>query len=313
MILTVTFNPAIDKTAEVNHLVSGGLNRLFNVRQDAGGKGINVSKTLKALGTDSTATGFLAGDAGKTIETALEARGIPADFVWADGQTRTNLKVLDEDMALTELNEPGPAVNEEQIEELMKKIEDLAGEGSWVVLSGNVGPGVSKEIYRVMIERLKKKGIRCILDADGELFREGIKAGPYAIKPNRYELAQYFGMDEENLDLCTLIRLARKLLNDETKLVAVSMGTDGSVFITEDGIISAPALKIDYQSAVGAGDAMVAAMTDGLNKNMDLQDLVRWAVAVSAGACTTQGTQPAELPVVEELAKRVEMKVWEEK
>lgn len=312
MIITVTFNPAIDKTAEVGELVVGGLNRLSNVRQDAGGKGINVSKTLKSLGTKSLAAGFLGGAAGRFIETSLDEQGIDHSFVWVDGTTRTNLKVLNSRMELTELNEPGPEVNKKNIDELIEKIMERADENSYVVLSGNVGPGVPDDVYKIIINALKAKQIRVILDADGSLFREGIKAGPYAIKPNRFELGQYFDIDEDELDNKKLIELGRRLLNDNTKLVAISMGTDGSIFITADEVITAKALKIDYQSAVGAGDAMVAAIADGLAKNMSLTDLVTWAVAVSAGACTTQGTQPAKLETVLELRERVEYTPWEE-
>lgn len=305
MIITVTFNPAVDKTAEVNTLIVGGLNRLFNVRQDAGGKGINVSKTLKALGTSSLAVGFLGGSAGTFIEQALEKAGIASHFVHVNGNTRTNLKVLNAQMELTELNEPGPQISADQIEDLIRVILSDAKENDLVILSGNVAPGVPDDVYALIIERLREKKIRCILDADGALFRKGIKAGPYAIKPNRYELAQYFGLPEDELTTEKMVELGSRFLNEDTRLVAISMGIEGSLFLSADEVISAPALKIDYQSSVGAGDAMVAAIADGLEKGMSLPDLVSWAVAVSAGACTTQGTQPAELSVVEELRSRV--------
>lgn len=309
MITTVTFNPAVDKTAEVTQFVVGGLNRLFNIRQDAGGKGINVSKTLKALGTSSLAAGFLGGSAGAFIEQALEKSGIETRFIQVAGNTRTNLKVLNEEMELTELNEPGPEVNPEKIDELISQLLEDADKNDLVILSGNVGPGVNPDVYRNMIERLREKKIRCILDADGALFQNGIKARPYAIKPNRFELAQYFGLNESDLNTDKLIELGRNFLNEDTRLVAISMGIEGSLFITEDEVISSSALKIDYQSAVGAGDAMVAAIADGIEKNMKLADLVKWAVAVSAGACTTQGTQPASLETVLELEKQVRPEV----
>lgn len=306
MIITVTFNPAVDKTAEVKELVVGGLNRLSNVRQDAGGKGINVSKTLKALETPSLAAGFLGGSTGAFIEQALQKAGIETRFIQVEGQTRTNLKVLNEEMELTELNEPGPAVSHEKIEELIALILEEADEQDLVVLSGNVGPGVDPDVYRTIIERLKEKKIRCILDADGALFHNGIQAGPYAIKPNRFELAQYFALDEKEMTIEKMTELGRTFLNDETRLVVISMGIDGSLFVSEEEVIACPALKIEYQSSVGAGDAMVAAIADGIEKKMNLADLARWAVAISAGACMTQGTQPASLETVRELVKQVQ-------
>lgn len=156
MILTVTFNPAIDKTAQVDELIVGGLNRLQNVRQDAGGKGVNVSKTIRALGFDSVCTGFLAGAGGRMIEDALDELRIANQFVWVEGNTRTNLKVLNKDMVLTELNEAGPRIEPEDVDALIALIEKTAKPGSIVVLSGNVSPGVESDIYRRMIDDLKQ-------------------------------------------------------------------------------------------------------------------------------------------------------------
>ena len=113
MIITVSMNPAIDKTVEVSRLLPGGLNRILKVEYDAGGKGINVSKTIRELGGESIATGFLGGNAGKTIENVLNERNIQNDFIWVDGETRTNTKVFEENGEVTELNEPGPIIGEE--------------------------------------------------------------------------------------------------------------------------------------------------------------------------------------------------------
>ena len=308
MIITVTFNPAVDKTAKVTTLVPGGLNRLSNVRQDVGGKGINVSKTIHALHCHSIATGFIAGNTGQFIQNSLNELGIDSRLIEVPGETRTNLKVLDRNMELTELNEPGPAVDKQAIDELLTSIEAMAQDNTWVVLSGNVGGQVDKSIYRSMIERFRQSGIHCVLDADGELFREGIQAGPAVIKPNRHELAEYFSVDE-NMDDATVVELASRFLNDDTKLVVVSMGIDGSIFITRDEVLRFGALSIDYRSAVGAGDAMVAAITVGMEQNLPLEELATLAVATSAGACMSEGTSPADYDTVLALQERVTIRI----
>lgn len=306
MIVTVTFNPAIDKTALVDTLVVGGLNRLRDVRQDAGGKGVNVSKTLLALGSNSFATGFLAGSSGRVIEDSLDHLGIENEFVWVEGNTRTNLKVLNAKMELTELNEPGPYVEMEDVQALVELIKKKADLSSYVVLSGNVSPGVKNTIYKEMIASLKESGIRVLLDADGELFKEGIQAKPYAIKPNRFELAQYFGVREpESLEDTVL--LGEKLLNDQTRLVVISMGGEGALFLSEEAFLYCPVLPIDLKSSVGAGDAMVAAMALGLENKLSLEELAILCMATSAGACTTEGTQPARLEVIEDLKDLVQI------
>lgn len=306
MIITVTFNPAIDKTAEVDTLHVGGLNRLCNVRMDAGGKGVNVSKTIQALGGKTLCTGFLAGNSGEYIQSILQDMQIESDFVWVEGATRTNLKVLDDQRELTELNEAGPYIQGEQIQALMDKILSLCDETTLVVLSGNVSPGVEKSIYRDMIYKIKEKKASVILDADGELFKEGIQAHPMIIKPNKYELALHFGMGKDftNQDI---IQKAKGLLNEETKLVVVSMGGEGSIFLSKDGVYQANALSIQAHSSVGAGDAMVAAIAYASEQEYALEDLIRLAVATSAGAVMTEGTNPASKEVVENLMKQVQI------
>lgn len=306
MIITVTFNPAIDKTAEVDTLHVGGLNRLCNVRMDAGGKGVNVSKTIHALGGKTLCTGFLAGNSGEYIQSILQDMQIESDFVWVEGATRTNLKVLDNQRELTELNEAGPYIQKEQIEALMDKILSLCDETTLVVLSGNVSPGVEKSIYRDMIYKIKEKQASVILDADGELFKEGIQAHPMIIKPNKYELALHFGMDE-NFTNQDIIEKAKGLLNEETKLVVVSMGGEGSIFLSKDGVYQANALSIQAHSSVGAGDAMVAAIAYASEQGYEVEDLIRLAVATSAGAVMTEGTNPASKEVVENLMKQVQI------
>lgn len=312
MIITVTFNPAIDKTAQLDHtLVAGGLNRLRNITMDAGGKGVNVSKTIQALGGKTLCTGFLAGSSGEFIKTKLGELGITHDFVQVDGDTRTNLKVLDENMELTELNEAGPQINPQHIENLTQRILAHCDQDTLVVLSGNVSLGVDTHIYEKLIYAIREKGARAILDADGALFAHGILARPAFIKPNKYELALHFHMPE-NASNKEIVTKAKTLLNEDTTLVVVSMGKEGSIFITADHTYQAQALNIQAHSSVGAGDAMVAAITYAMTQNMDMQDVIRLAVATSAGAVMSEGTKPAEKAVVEKLMKDVVITTWED-
>lgn len=136
MIVTVTMNPAIDKTVDIDRLQHGGLNRIQKVEYDAGGKGINVSKTIQELGGTSVATGFLGGNAGRTIESVLNDKGIQNDFITVDGETRTNTKVFEQTGEVTELNEPGPMISDGQIGQLMEKLEGYANAQTLFILAG---------------------------------------------------------------------------------------------------------------------------------------------------------------------------------
>lgn len=304
MIVTVTMNPAIDKTVEIEKLFPGGLNRIKKVEYDAGGKGINVSKTIRELGGESIATGFLGGNTGKAIASVLEQKGIRHDFVYVEGETRTNTKVFEECGTVTELNEPGPTISKEQIAELMGKLSGYAKPGTLFVLSGSTPGDVDKQIYARIIRLVHERGAEVLLDADGELFRNALLEGPDMIKPNRDELKEYAGCDitaskEE------LLKQIRDLKEKGTKTVVLSMGKEGALFAYDGYEVRCPALKVKAHSTVGAGDAMVAAMAYAFDKKLSREKTVRLCMAASAGAVTTVGTKPPCLELVEKLMHQV--------
>lgn len=304
MIITVCMNPAIDKTVEIERLVAGGLNRIQKVERDAGGKGINVSKTIHELGGKSIATGFLGGSAGRVIEAVLKEKEIGCDFVYVNGETRTNTKVFEESGAVTELNEPGPDISEEKLQELLDKLEGYAKEDTLFVLSGSIPKGVDKEIYGKIITLVHKKGSKVLLDADGELFRKALPAAPDMIKPNRVELEEYAGLGHQATKE-ELKELAEKFLQQGVETVAVSMGKSGAMFFWDEFAAECPALCVKAHSTVGAGDAMVAALAYAWERKLDREETIRLCMAVSAGAVTTVGTKPPCKELIEQLKKQV--------
>lgn len=304
MIITVTMNPAIDKTVEIETLVPGGLNRISKVEYDAGGKGINVSKTICELGGESIATGFLGGNAGKTIVSVLNDKQIKNDFIWVDGETRTNTKVFEQRGAVTELNEPGPDIKKEQIEALLKKLEDMADENTMVVLAGSIPKGVEKNIYAVITERVHAKGAKVLMDADGELFQKALEAGPDIIKPNRDELEEYAGLSKKTSQVA-LLEQAEKLKDKGIESVVISMGKNGALFSIGNKKANCKAVEVKAHSTVGAGDAMVAALSYAWDKNLSEEETIRLCMAASAGAVTTVGTKPPKKSLVDELQEKV--------
>lgn len=306
MIVTVTMNPAIDKTVEIDTLMPGGLNRIKKVEYDAGGKGINVSKTICELGGESIATGFLGGNAGQMIENVLNDWKIQYDFIWVDGETRTNTKVFEQNGSVTELNEPGPNISGEQINMLLEKLEKLADENVLFVLSGSVPKGVDKEIYAEITRLVHRKGAKVLVDADGELFRKALEAEPDMIKPNRTELEEYAKLDYR-ASKEELFEIAEGLQKKGIGKVAVSMGKSGALFVIGNKKISSPALSVKAHSTVGAGDAMVAALSYAWDQNMDEDETVKLCMASSAGAVTTIGTKPPSRSLVDDLMKQVKI------
>lgn len=304
MIVTVTMNPAIDKTVDIDRLQHGGLNRIQKVEYDAGGKGINVSKTIKELGGTSIATGFLGGNAGRTIESVLNEKGIQNDFIMVDGETRTNTKVFEQTGEVTELNEPGPKISEEQMARLIEKLEGYADAQTLFILAGSIPNGVDKGIYGEITRRVHAHGAKVLLDADGELFRNALDAGPDMIKPNRVELEEYAGFDYR-ASIEELLGMARSLKSKGIETVAVSMGKSGAMFVRDGYEVKCPALTVKAHSTVGAGDAMVAALAYAWEKRLDDEKTVRMCIATSAGAVTTTGTKPPTRALVDELMQQV--------
>ncbi len=303
MIVTVTMNPAVDKTIEIPSLEVGGLNRITSVTQDAGGKGINVSKTIKALGGSSIATGFLGGKAGKWIASELEALDIETDFLFVDGETRTNTKVLETGGPITELNESGVVIDEDALTALLEKLEGYAKPDTLFVLSGSIPQGVPKDIYGTITQRVHQAGGQVLVDADGALFAQSLPAIPDMIKPNREELAGF--LQTKDITETHLLTLAQEFIAKGISQVSISMGGNGAMIVTKDRQVRCPVLQIEASSTVGAGDAMVAAMAHSWETKLDFENMVALCMATSAGACTTVGTKPPTLEVVNQLKQQV--------
>lgn len=306
MIYTLTLNPAIDKTVYVDKLVVDKLNRVKESHKDAGGKGINVSRVLKILGTESIATGIIAGSSGQYIVEEMIKSNIDTRFINIPGETRTNLKIVGDDRGLTEVNEPGPKITKEEEKLFVDNLLSMVKKNDVVVMSGSVTTNVDKNIYYTLTKALIDLECKVILDADGELFDAGVKAKPTLIKPNSFELCQYFGV-EETCDTDTLVELAKRLLNTGIEYVIVSLGGDGALFLSDKGIYRVKALKVSVGSTVGTGDAMVAGLTKAMAENYNYIDMIKLAVGTSAGAVTTKGTGSAKIEVINDLIKKVNL------
>lgn len=299
MIKTVTMNPAIDKTMEIDNFRIGAVNRISSIRLDAGGKGINVSKTIKALGGSSLAAGVLAGSNGEYIKSYLDHMGIDNDFLFVKGETRTNVKIVDKLKGTnTDINEPGADLSAEDLSLMEKKIFSDINSDSILVISGSIPANVSESIYQEWTERGKKAGARVLLDSDGELLREGIKAGPYLVKPNIRELERLFGRKLDSRD--EIVETAKRLLETGVEIVVVSLGADGAVFVNRNKVIYSEALMVDVKSTVGAGDAMVGALALALQRGYPFERAVTLSTAAGAANVATYGTQP---PVLEEILR----------
>ena len=304
MIYTVTLNPAIDKTVVIENLHPGGVNRILSSREDAGGKGINVSKCLQNLGQESVAAMILAGQTGKRLNAMLKEMKIHMLRIQTEGENRTNLKIIDPVREEnTDINEAGPQIHMELLEELKKKLGQSVSKGDIVVLSGSLPAGVDKGLYAEWIRYFRSYDASVLLDADGEPLRRAIEALPYMIKPNGEELAALAGKPQLTRE--EMLEEGKRLHAMGIPEVVISLGGEGALFINEDGCFHAEALKVPVKSTVGAGDSMVAAIVYGKKKKLSREEKIRLAMAMGAASVMQSGSQPPEASLVWELAKQV--------
>ena len=303
-VLTVTLNPAIDKTGSMQSLMVGRVNRMKVMDNIPGGKGINVAKVLKQLGEESVATGFLGGYMGVYIEHALKDMKMHCDFVRIEGNTRTNLNVLGEDGYVTEILEPGPFISEPELERFMEKYKGLVDTVDYVVLSGSVPLNIPVNIYGTLCEIASAAGKKVILDSSGDYLREGIKGKPYLVKPNKQELEYLVGAKLSNLEDVELA--ARKALSMGTEIAVVSLGSKGIMWVDKTQTImqAPPAVKV--HNTVGCGDSTVAALTYALLHNWNPGRAVHYAVAVAAANATTVESGQIPMETMEELLQELE-------
>ena len=259
MIYTVTLNPALDKTVEIPGMALDTVNRITEMRTDPGGKGINVSKVIAKLGGESCAAGILGGGSGKMLEKLLEGEPFATRFRFVEGQTRTNIKIIDrEGHTNTDINEPGLTVTDADLDALLRELLAELRPGDIVVLAGSLPKGAPQDTYRSWAAACKKAGARVFLDADGALLAEGIKAAPHLIKPNDGELSRLAGKKLETLE--ELTAEGRKLLERGIERVVISLGGRGALYLRKGSTIYAEGLRVPVGSTVGAGDSVVAAL-----------------------------------------------------
>lgn len=304
MIYTVTLNPALDKTVTVPSLTVDEVNRIVEVREDPGGKGINVSKVIAKLGGKSCALALLGGTVGEKIKGMLERDGID---VWAfevQGETRTNLKVVDPKLDThTDINEPGPEITIATLDEMLEALVASISRGDIVVLSGSLPKGAPVATYAAWTRACAEAGAKVFLDADGSALSHGLGARPYLAKPNDAELSRLCGHELNDVD--DIAEEALRIVNGGVGRVVVSMGGAGAVIADENHVLLARSPKVPVGSTVGAGDSVVAALAYAEEQGMGLADAARLAMATGAANVMQSGTQAAERAQVDALLDRV--------
>ena len=260
MIYTVTLNPSIDYVVHIDKLVSGVTNRTISEEYYFGGKGINVSHVLAELDLDNTALGFIAGFTGEAIEKGTEHPRITTDFIrLREGVSRINVKIKSDEE--TEINGQGPHIDDEALAAFMEKTDGIKA-GDTLILSGSIPKTMPDDVYERILERLKDREVRIVVDATKKLLVNSLKYRPFLIKPNRQEISEMFGVEVKDEE--TTLFYARKLQEMGARNVLVSLGGDGAMLLDEFGRVHrASAVKGKVVNTVGSGDSMVAGFLAG--------------------------------------------------
>ena len=300
MIYTVTLNPSIDYIVRLDKVLIGSVNRMDSDDKFAGGKGINVSRVLKRLGIENTATGFIAGFTGKFITDTLKEEGISSHFVEVEQDTRINVKIKAD--AETEINGPGPEISSQKLEELEKFLSSLTSEDT-VVFAGSSPKNLGNIVYKELIGLTRKTGAQVVCDFEGQTLLDSLEFEPLLVKPNNHELGDIFGVRLESLD--QIESYARQILAKGAQHVIISMAGDGALLVTQEGTYFAKPIKGNVKNSVGAGDSMVAGFTGEFVRSGDVIQAFKWGVA--CGTATTFSDDLATADYIKEIYEKVEV------
>lgn len=300
MIYTVTLNPSIDYIVRLDKVNLGSVNRMDSDDKFAGGKGINVSRVLKRLGIENTATGFIGGFTGKFITDNLVSEGIASNFVEVNQDTRINVKIKAD--AETEINGPGPEISTEKLAELKEILSSLTPADT-VVFAGSSPKNLGNVVYKELIGLTRKTGAQVVCDFEGQTLLDSLEFEPLLVKPNNHELGDIFGVKLENLD--QIESYARQILDKGAQHVIISMAGDGALLVTSERTYFAKPIKGTVKNSVGAGDSMVAGFTGEFVRSGDAVEAFKWGVA--CGTATTFSDDLATADYIKETYEKVEV------
>jgi tagatose 6-phosphate kinase len=284
MILTVTLNAAIDKRYVVEEFKVGEVNRVKECAYVPGGKGLNVSKPAAVAGAEVVATGFVGGHAGNYIEASLKDYHVKSAFYHLESESRSCINIWDEKNCVqTEFLEPGFTVTESEFQGFVEEFKELVKKADVVAMSGSVPKGLDGTAYQKLVKVVKDAGKKVILDTSGKLLEMGIEACPTMIKPNIDEIRMLTG--KECNEIGEIVEAARGV-----EVVAVSLGADGSLAVSDEGVFRAIVPRIDAVNTVGCGDSMIAGFALGFAEGLGIEETLRKASAISAAAALREET-----------------------
>ncbi len=306
MIVTLTVNPAIDRTITVDRLVFDDRAYVTSSSESGGGRGINSASVIHAFGGKTLAVVLAGGKSGARLEKFLKCCGFEIAVVPTRSEVRTNMVITDKQGLTIKLNETGERVQKTELARLEKVIREKLEGASWFMICGSIPPGVPPSFYAQLITLARKRGVKTLLDTDGEALEAGIEAKPSVVTPNQPEAERLL-----NTALLTrnhFVQATERIRAMGAESVILSLGSRGAMAAFDHRLIEALAPRIDAVSPIGAGDAMAAAFVWAMEKNDDYADALRWGVAAGTASAKLPGIHFATLEQTEEVYKHVEIR-----
>lgn len=307
MILTITPNTAIDITYTIDGFSIDKVHRPYESRTVAGGKGVNVVRVLKELGREGLATGFVGGGTGKSLIDKINEEGLPHDFVYIKNESRLCIAIIDpKNGTQTEVNENGPEVSGSELSDMMEKTGRYLPECDYVAMCGSCPPGVPISFYGDIIKAARKAGVKTVLDTSGEHLIESIKHGPYMVKPNLVELSQLAG--REIITLEEAAASVKSLKRFGVEIAVVTMGRSGALVTDGAQVWMAVPPSIEFVSAVGSGDAFMAAFLHSLMNGLGLPEALVYGTAAGTANAATYGAGFCKKESIMDIRSRVTLR-----
>ncbi|SDE43288.1 6-phosphofructokinase 2 [Pricia antarctica] len=290
-VITLTVNPVIDKSVSVAGISPNTKLRCSAPTYNPGGGGINVSRALKKLGSDSLCMYLAGGPTGHHLKQLLDHEGVEQLVVPIKGWTRDNLAVTDtSNNQQYRFGMPGPHVEKEEWEAILKQLEQYLKESDYLVASGKLSPGMPNDFYTQVAAIAQTKKARFVLDTSGEALIQASKSNIYIMKPNLGELSTLSGID--SISALELESIAKKFMDGhDCETLVVSLGAKGALLATKYEMEHVPTPTVLQKSTIGAGDSMVAGMIVSLLQGKTFSDMVKYGVACGAAATMHEGTQ----------------------
>lgn len=305
-IVTLTLNPALDLTLQLDQLQTGEVNIASQGHLRPAGKGINVATVLRGLDQPVCVSGILGMDNRQAFDLLFDDLQMDNRFTYASGATRINVKLTESSSRVTDINSPGLEVTDSVWTSLRAQLTSLADIADLFVLSGSLPQGLPPEAYAELTALLQKQGHHVVLDTSAAALRAAVAASPYLIKPNVSELSQLAGRPLETT--ADQEKEIRKLLASGIEHVVLSDGACGARWYNRHQSLQAMPPKVETVSTVGAGDSMVAGLAYGLSRRMDQVETFRLATALSAMAVSQIGVGVTSRNTLLQLQQQVTVK-----